>query len=142
MAPRFCSPATKPRQPLDVDGEEQTIAGRSERRPGSGRSRARDVNLGYGNIHSAVDDHLRVAYSEILTHEQGPTANACWQRAQAFFAAHGTTVRHLLSHRVELGCAERDGESFAPDGHAHQPVEVGPVRDVVDLVAVVGLQRP
>jgi transposase InsO family protein len=52
---------------------------------------------GYGYIHSAVDDHSRLAYSEILADEQGPTAVAFWQRAQAFFAAHGITVRRVLT---------------------------------------------
>jgi transposase InsO family protein len=52
---------------------------------------------GYGYIHSAVDDHSRLAYSEILTDEKAPTAVAFWQRAQAFFAAHGITVRRVLT---------------------------------------------
>jgi transposase InsO family protein len=52
---------------------------------------------GYGYIHSAVDDHSRLAYSEILSDEQGPTAVAFWQRAQAFFAAHGIAVQRVLT---------------------------------------------
>jgi transposase InsO family protein len=52
---------------------------------------------GYGYIHSAVDDHSRLAYSEILADEQAPTAVAFWHRAQAFFAAHGITVRRVLT---------------------------------------------
>jgi Transposase and inactivated derivatives len=52
---------------------------------------------GYGFIHSAVDDHSRLAYSEILPDETGPTAAAFWQRAQAFFAAYGITVRRVLT---------------------------------------------
>jgi transposase InsO family protein len=52
---------------------------------------------GYGYIHSAVDDHSRLAYSEILADEQGTTAVAFWQRAQAFFTGHGITVRRVLT---------------------------------------------
>ena len=52
---------------------------------------------GYGFIHSAVDDHSRLAYSEILPDETGPTAAAFWQRAQAFFAGYGITVRRVLT---------------------------------------------
>jgi len=53
--------------------------------------------IGYSYIHSAVDDHSRLAYSEILADEQGPTAAAFWLRAHAFFAAHGITVRRVLT---------------------------------------------
>ena len=53
--------------------------------------------LGYGYIHSAVDDHSRLAYSEILTDEQAATAVAFWHRAQAFFAAHAITVHRILT---------------------------------------------
>ena len=66
-------------------------AGRHNRRASAPSSR------GYGYIHSAVDDHSRLAYSEILADEQGPTAVAFWQRAQAFFTAHGVTVRRVLT---------------------------------------------
>lgn len=39
--------------------------------------------VGYGDIHTAIDDHSRVAYSEILDHEKTQTAVAFWQRAHA-----------------------------------------------------------
>jgi transposase InsO family protein len=63
----------------------------------AGRGRGGDVNLGYGYIHSAVDDHSRLAYSEILPDEQAVSATAFWLRAQAFFAAHGITVHRVLT---------------------------------------------
>jgi transposase InsO family protein len=52
---------------------------------------------GYAFVHSAVDDHSRLAYSEVLDDETGPTAAAFWLRAAAFFAAHGITVTEVLS---------------------------------------------
>lgn len=39
-----------------------------------------------------VDDHSRLACSEVLTDERQHTAMGFWQRAQAFFAAQGITV--------------------------------------------------
>jgi hypothetical protein len=48
--------------------------------------------LGYGYLHSAVDDHSRLAYSEILPDETGPTAARFWSRAAVWFASHGLTV--------------------------------------------------
>jgi len=47
------------------------------------------ARIGYDYVHSAVDDHSRVAYSEILTDEQGETAAGFLSRAAEFFAAHG-----------------------------------------------------
>ncbi len=53
--------------------------------------------IGYSYIHSALDDHSRLAYSEILTDERKETAVAFWQRAQAFFTGHGITVERVLT---------------------------------------------
>lgn len=36
-----------------------------------------------------VDDHTRLAYSEILPNEQGPTCAGFLRRAAVFFADHG-----------------------------------------------------
>ena len=52
---------------------------------------------GYAFLHHAVDDHSRVAYSEILADERGETAAAFWCRARAFFLEAGVTVIAVLS---------------------------------------------
>jgi hypothetical protein len=52
---------------------------------------------GYAFLHHAVDDHSRLAYSEILDEECKETAAAFWDRAHAFFAEHGVTVRRCLA---------------------------------------------
>ncbi|MDN5385763.1 IS481 family transposase, partial [Streptomyces sp. LB8] len=52
---------------------------------------------GYSYVHTAVDDHSRLAYSEILTDEKKETAVAFWGRAQAFFASCGITVERVLT---------------------------------------------
>ena len=41
--------------------------------------------LGFAYIHSAVDDHSRLAYSEVLADETGATSAAFWRRAEASF---------------------------------------------------------
>jgi transposase InsO family protein len=53
--------------------------------------------IGYGFIHSAVDDYTRLAYSEVLTDEAKATASAFWERARAWFADHGITVTEVLT---------------------------------------------
>lgn len=52
---------------------------------------------GYAYLHHAVDDHSRLAYSEILTDERKETAAAFWQRANAFFADAGITVQAVMT---------------------------------------------
>ena len=47
--------------------------------------------VGYDYVHSLVDDHSRLAYSEILPDEKGPTCAGFLTRAAAYFAAHGIT---------------------------------------------------
>jgi transposase InsO family protein len=53
--------------------------------------------IGYSFIHTAVDDHSRLAYSEVLTDERKETATGFWQRANAFFSGHGITVERVLT---------------------------------------------
>ena len=52
-------------------------------------SRRRATVVGYDYVHLLVDDHSRLAYSEILSDEKGTTCAAFLARAAAYFAAHG-----------------------------------------------------
>jgi transposase len=55
------------------------------------------TRVGYGFIHSAVDDHSRLAYSEIHSNERQETAVAFWRRAQAWFLDRGIAVEEVLT---------------------------------------------
>jgi transposase InsO family protein len=57
----------------------------------------RKTKPGYAYLHHAVDDHSRLAYSEILTDERKETAAEFWTRAAAFFASCGITVARVLT---------------------------------------------
>jgi len=59
--------------------------------------RTRKARIGYAFVHSAVDAHSRLAYSEVLTDEQARTAAAFWCRAVVFFAAHDIAVERVLT---------------------------------------------
>ncbi len=61
------------------------------------RSQNKSRRSGYGFIHSAVDDHSRLAYSEILGDEKKETAADFWRRARDWFADHGIEVREVLT---------------------------------------------
>ena len=52
---------------------------------------------GYMYIHSALDDHSRLVYSEIHTDEQAVTAAGFWRRAALWFTAQGITVQRVLT---------------------------------------------
>lgn len=58
---------------------------------------ARHRKIGYCYVHSAIDDHSRLAYSEIHEDEQAVTAVGFWRRARTFFETHGITVRAVLT---------------------------------------------
>jgi transposase InsO family protein len=74
-------------------------AGQRHRTRTAGKTLDRNGNshLGYSYVHNTVDDHSRLAYSEILADERKETAVAFWQRAQTFFASHGITVKRVLT---------------------------------------------
>ena len=52
---------------------------------------------GYTYLHTAIDDHSRLAYSELLGDERKGTAAAFWTRANAYFTACGITVARVLT---------------------------------------------
>jgi transposase InsO family protein len=59
------------------------------------------TRVGYDYIHSAIDAYSRLAYSEILPDERGPSCAAFWDRARGFFADHGITVEAVLTDNAK-----------------------------------------
>jgi transposase InsO family protein len=65
---------------------------------GRGIPRERVNGPGFDYVHSLVDDHSRLAYSEILADEKGPTCAAFLARGIAYFAAHGISrIERLMT---------------------------------------------
>lgn len=52
-------------------------------------AKARRAGVGFDYVHSLVDDYSRLAYSEVLPDEKGPTCAGFLERAIAYFAVHG-----------------------------------------------------
>jgi transposase InsO family protein len=76
------------------------VAGRhNSRADKSGGLRAKygEPARGYHFLHTAIDGHSRLAYSEILGDERKQTAAAFWLRANTWFAQCGITVRKVLT---------------------------------------------
>lgn len=55
------------------------------------------ARIGYDYVHSVVDDHSRLAYSEILDDEKADTTAAFFGRAVAFFATHGIAIEEVMT---------------------------------------------
>jgi transposase InsO family protein len=68
-----------------------------------GRSEAvRGRGNGYDYVHTAIDDHTRLAYSEVLADEKDPTCAEFLHRALAWFAAHRIRVRRVLTDNAKV----------------------------------------
>lgn len=62
------------------------------------RSRLDKTRIGYDYVHSLIDDHSRLAYSEVLPDEKGPTCAAFLDRALDYFATIGITrIQRLMT---------------------------------------------
>ena len=65
---------------------------------------------GYHFVHTAIDGHSRLAYSELLADERKETAAAFWLRANTWFAECGFRVRNVLTDQrflLPLPCLTR-----------------------------------
>ncbi|WP_420081041.1 IS481 family transposase [Streptomyces sp. JL4002] len=75
---------------------------------------------GYSYIHTAVDDHSRLAYSEIHTDEKKETATAFWARAQAYFTSVGITVERVLTDNGACYKSHAWRDTLAAAGITHK----------------------
>ena len=53
--------------------------------------------IGYDYVHSVVDDHSRLAFSEILGDERAGTTHDFFVRAIEFFAHHGVRIERVMT---------------------------------------------
>ena len=65
--------------------------------PGLTRNKHYNPLSGHAYIHSVLDDHSRVVYSEIHNDEKAITAAGVLRRARAWFAARGVRIERVLS---------------------------------------------
>ena len=65
--------------------------------PGKPRNQYGGPKLGYAFVHTVIDDHSRVAYTEVHDDETAITAVAVLRRAVQWLAGHGVTIERVLS---------------------------------------------
>ena len=74
---------------------------KQDQRSGAARNKATrsgaPSSRGYSYLHHAVDDHTRLAYSEILNNERKETAAGFFKRAQKFFADADIEVKAVMT---------------------------------------------
>ncbi len=83
---------------------------------GDGRRRGQHKHPGWQALHVAVDDHSRMAFTQILPDQKTHTTIAFLHQAVDFFARHGIRVRALLtdngssyrSHQFHRACQQMD----------------------------------
>lgn len=76
--------------------------------------------MGYSYLHNAVDDHSRLAYSEIHADEKKETATAFWGRAQTFFTQTGITVQRVLTDNGSCYRSRDWRDALAAAGITHK----------------------
>lgn len=77
------------------------------------KKKKKSVPTGYSCVHSAIDDHSRVVYSEILNDEKKETSAAFWHRAHTYYESLGFTVTRVLT---DNGSCYRSGHFNAALG--------------------------
>jgi transposase InsO family protein len=77
-------------------------------------------NAGYSYLHTAIDDHSRLAHSEIHADEKKETATGFWRRAHAFFAQAGITVERVLTDNGSCYRSRDWRDLLAAAGIAHK----------------------
>jgi transposase InsO family protein len=107
---------------LDVKRLGRIPHGGGHRVHGRATSTPRGRGIGYDYLHSAVDDHSRLAYSEILADEHTCTGTGFLRRAQAFFAAHGVQVERVLTDNAGGDVSGLFTAAVAASGATHKRI--------------------
>ena len=83
---------------------------RTRGRAATAAEKSKRPRIGFDFVHSMVDDHSRLAYSEVLPDETGATSAAFLTRAAAYFAAHG--IQSIERVITDNAFAYRNSQAF------------------------------
>jgi Integrase core domain/leucine-zipper of insertion element IS481 len=74
---------------------------RAHGRPATSAARDRTTRVGFDYVHSLIDDHSRLAYSEVLADEKGATCAGFLTRAAGYFTAHNIPrIQRVMTDNV------------------------------------------
>ncbi|MFD7497467.1 IS481 family transposase [Streptomyces sp. NPDC059832] len=105
---------------IDIKKPGNIPDGGGHKAPGRQAGRKTRSGTGYSHLHNAVDDHSRLAHSEILADEKNETAVAFWQRAHAFLTQAGITVERVLTDNGSCYKSHLWRNSLTAQGIAHK----------------------
>jgi transposase InsO family protein len=81
------------------------------------------MRVGWEFCHSVIDDHSRLAYTEIHRDEKAPTVTAFVERALNWFAGHGVTARRVQTDNAFIYVHNRAlRELLAERGIRHRTI--------------------
>jgi transposase InsO family protein len=115
---------TRPGELVHIDVKKQAkippggghkVRGRAAARPG----KERQGRVGYAFVHSVVDAHSRLAYSEIHDDERAVTVIGFWRRARRFFASYGIEVERVMTDNGKCYIAHAFRAELVAAGIAH-----------------------
>jgi transposase InsO family protein len=95
---------------------------RNARATTTARRRNRRPVIGYSYLHTAIDDHSRLAYSEILADERKETATAFWARAHAWFTTTGIIIQAVMTDNGSCYNSNLWREDLATAGITHKRI--------------------
>jgi transposase InsO family protein len=105
-----------------VHGQQAGRRNRQATITAAGRSRYRNPIIGYSYLHTAIDDHSRLAYSEILADERKETAAAFWARAHAWFTTAGITIERVMTDNGSCYRSRLWRDALAAAGITHKRI--------------------
>lgn len=90
--------------------------------PALAGKRGTGARVGYTYLHSAVDGHTRLAYTESLEDEKAETTVGFWYRARAFFAAHGIEIDRVITDNGNNYRSNLFNAAVTGLGHRHHRI--------------------
>jgi transposase InsO family protein len=91
-------------------------------RTSTGAEKRQQVGTEYA--HAIIDDHTRVAYSELHPDERADTVVSFTQRALAWYAGHGITAKRVMTDNAwSYTNSHRFKELLATEGIAHLTIK-------------------
>ena len=90
--------------------------------PALAGKRGTGARVGYTYLHSAVDGHTRLAYTESLEDEKAETTVGFWYRAMAFFAAHGIEIDRVITDNGNNYRSNLFNTAVTGLGHRHHRI--------------------
>lgn len=102
------------------DGGGWKAHGRGSGKALAARRAKQNTPRGFAFLHHVVDDHSRLAYSEILVDERKQTVTEFWQRARDWFAGEGVTIKAVLTDNGPAYHSKQFNQTLTEAGIRHR----------------------